>query len=482
MLSACSPAQRDSDQIEIVVPTEIATLDPRFSIRSLDIKTTRLLHSGLFGLDPDTLAPVPLLAERFSFSGTRQLDVWLRPGLKFHSGKAVWAQDVCATINAIGDPQLGSPHRAVVRAIDRCVAPSDLQVTIHLKYPRATLLSDLELPILNAEDVRKPPDPTGQLDGAGPFQLATLGRGEVTLKPAGVADDSPKRTVVVRTVRDENARALRLMAGRSDIAPNSISAPLLPALAAESNLTVNARSGANVTYMLLQNDRPPFDDPRARRALAMAIDRPRLIKYLLAGRAQLANWIFPSSHWAGAPQLPVIAYDRDRARKVLSTLPAITLTTSTDRARLTMARAIAQMLRDAGLTVRIVSLDLGVMLKRLDSGDFHAATLQMPELTEPNILKWFFHPSAVPGEGGEGRNRARYRSTRAGKLLDRGAADSNRSVRQRAYRELATVMMADLPVVPLWHEDQVAVVSNRAKSFRLSAEGRWVALSAGFAR
>lgn len=47
------------------------------------------------------------------------------------------------------------------------------------------------------------------------------------------------------------------------------------------------------------------------------------------------------------------------------------------------------MLEDAGAKVRVVALDLGVLLKRLDSGDFELAILQMPELTEPNILNWF---------------------------------------------------------------------------------------------
>jgi hypothetical protein len=35
-----------------------------------------------------------------------------------------------------------------------------------------------------------------------------------------------------------------------------------------------------------------------------------------------------------------------------------------------------------------------------------------------------------------------------------------------------------MPVVPLWHEDQVAVISKRAQGFHLSAEGRWLALAA----
>jgi hypothetical protein len=39
-------------------------------------------------------------------------------------------------------------------------------------------------------------------------------------------------------------------------------------------------------------------------------------------------------------------------------------------------------------------------------------------------------------------------------------------------------MSRDLPVVPLWHEDQVAVVSARARDFLPSAEGRWLGVAA----
>ena len=39
------------------------------------------------------------------------------------------------------------------------------------------------------------------------------------------------------------------------------------------------------------------------------------------------------------------------------------------------------------------------------------------------------------------------------------------------------IMALDLPVVPLWHEDQIAVVSERARGFLPSAEGRWLGLA-----
>jgi peptide/nickel transport system substrate-binding protein len=135
------------------------------------------------------------------------------------------------------------------------------------------------------------------------------------------------------------------------------------------------------------------------------------------------------------------------------------------------------MLGDAGLRVRTTPLDFGVLLERLDAGDFDLALLQIPELTEPNLLAWFFHRAGVPGEGGAGRNRARYRSAHASALLDEASRLAERPARARAYAELAEVMLEDMPVVPLWHEDHVAIVSARARSFVPSAEGRWASIA-----
>ena len=472
-------ASEPARPIEIVVPTEAATLDPRFSTRSLDIKITRLVHAGLAGLDPDTLAPVPLVAERFDFEDDRTLLVTLKRGVRFHSGRPLSSADVCGTIDALNDKTLGSPHRAVVRAIGECEQHGPTMVRLRLREPRATLLSDLEVPILRADQARGAPSPEGRLDGLGPFRVEAVRFGEVTLAPAdtGVLG-KPRHRLVVRTVRDANARALRLMAGRSDIAPNAVSPTLLPALEGEAGLHTEARPGANVTYLLFQNDRAPFDRADVRRAVARAIDRETIVRTLLAGRGRVASWIFPAGHWAHAAKLRAEPFDPEAARPVLEPLPPVSLLTSTDRARVTVARAIAQMLRDAGLRVSVIPLDFGVMLQRMDAGDYLMATLQMPELTEPNILKWFFHPSGVPGEGGEGKNRARYRSTVAGELLDQASENRDIDVRQRLYTQLAWRMSRDMPVVPLWHEDQVALLSPRARGFTLSAEGRWLAAAA----
>jgi peptide/nickel transport system substrate-binding protein len=364
-----------------------------------------------------------------------------------------------------------------VRAIGHCLAIDDESLVIELSEPRATLLTDLEVPILRADEARLPPRSAGELDGLGPFRVSAIDSESIRLEPAdtGLAA-RPARAVVVRTVRDENARALRLLAGRSDIAPNAISPTLLPALEGRANLKVVSRRGANVTYILMHNERAPFDKLIVRTAVAQAIDRDLIVKTLFAGRARVASSLLPPGHWA-SPRTDPIPYQPDEARKAFANLPSVTLLTGTDRSRVTIARAIAQMLGDAGLRVRVVPLDFGVLLTRLDAGDYEMALLQMPELTEPNVLKWFFHPNAVPGEGGEGRNRARYRDARAGELLDEASEIVVRDFRAARYAELAARMKETVPVVPLWHEDQVCVLSRRAGTFTLSADGRWSALA-----
>lgn len=498
-VAACAPSEpspSDVDRpLEVVVPTEFSSLDPRFTTRALDIKVTRLVHAGLAGLDPDTLEPVPLVAQSFSWVDSSHLRVTLRPGLKFHSGKPLEVSDVCGTLAALADKSLGSPHRVVAESIGACRDLGEGRLELSLAKPRATLLSDLEVPILRADQARSAQSASGDLDGLGPYhierfdwaevrlaavsgQAAQLGlTGQRSSPPNPAAKATPPAHVLIRTVRDENARALRLMAGSADIAPNAISATILPALERRSDLRVRSRSGANVTYMLFQNDRAPTSDLEFRRAVGHAIDRKLLVHTLLAGKAEVASGLFPRGHWSADPEAKPVAYDLESARGILSQAPAITLTTSTDRARLTMARAIAQMLEDAGATVRVVALDLGVLLKRLDSGDFQLAVLQMPELTEPNILNWFFNPRGIPGEGGEGKNRARYRNVEVGGWLERASKSNRKAERRELYVKIAAQMAHDLPVLPLWYEDQVAVVSARAEGFELDAIGRWGALA-----
>jgi peptide/nickel transport system substrate-binding protein len=58
--------------------------------------------------------------------------------------------------------------------------------------------------------------------------------------------------------------------------------------------------------------------------------------------------------------------------------------------------------------------------------------------------------------------------------MDLAMSEPTRERRAQLYAQLAEQFSVDMPVVPLWHEDQIAVVSKRARDFSLSAEGRWL--------
>lgn len=467
----------DRHEIEMLVPTEIVELDPRYATRALDVKASRLVHAGLVDLDPETLLPRPRLAESLQLVDNHSIVIQLKPGVRFHSGRLLEAHDVCATLAALKDPKLASPHRTIVSAFSTCEELSPARVALGLAYSRATWMTDLEIPILRSDQARLQ---RGQviLDGLGPFSLAQQLDNELHFVSAS---DSvmgrPKQDLVIRTVRDENARVLRLLAGQADILVNAVSPMLLPELNSYSNLSLTTRPGANVTYLLVQNDREPFKEASMRRAISLAIDRNSIVKNLLNGYAQQAKWLLPESHWATPQGLQPLAFDPTAARSVLRKAGKVTLLTSPDRSRVIIARAIAQMLGDAGLEVQVLPLDLGLMLARLDAGDYSLAILQIPELTEPNVLSWFFHPNGIPGEGHDGRNRARYRNPRAAALFDAAARSFDRATRQSLYAELAQLMLADMPVIPLWHEDQIAVAAARVHGFRPSAEGHWLSLA-----
>jgi peptide/nickel transport system substrate-binding protein len=464
--------------IEMLVASDPETLDPRYVTDAVGLRATRLLHAGLIRLDDSTLAPLPYAARSWRWIDPLTLEIQLRDDVRFHSGAPLRSRDVVATLRAFASPAVSSRHAGVVEAIADASEEGDGAVIVRLARPHGTLPTDLELPILRADQAAAAPAPDGSLDGLGPYTVARVARGEVRLVPAeGGAMPRPAHAVTLRTVHDENARALRLEAGRADVALNLVSPTLLPALIAQPGLGVYARAGANLTYVVVEEERAPLGDPRVRRALSLAIDRAMLCATLFDGRARPAGGLVAPTLWAhvDAPPLP---FDPQAARALLGQADAersrFTLLTSTERLRADVARVVAQELGDVGIDVEVVPLEIGTMIARLNGGDFDLAILQIPEMTEPNVLRRFLHHVSVPPVGA---NRGRVRDDVLDALLDEGDRVTEVDARRSIYARLEAREREEMHWLPLWYEDQVAVTSERARAFVPSAEGRWRALA-----
>ena len=474
--------------LELLVASDPETLDPRFATGAVALRVTRLVHAGLFRLDDTTMEPLPDVAEAYRWDDDEKmrLRVRLRPGVRFHSGRPLTSADVVATLRALASPVLNARHARAVEAIARVDADGDDTVVVTLARPHATLLTDLEVPILRADQAENAANADGTLDGLGPFRIASIRRGEVRLEPSPPSSDGTRRAtparrgVVVRTVRDENARAMRLLGGRTDVTVGTVSPGTLSALDGADGLRVVARRGASTTYLLFRLDTGPFKSLEARRAVALSIDREELSATLFAGRALAARGMLPPHHWLSMPAPPARfdprgACDAWASReKGEAASPTVTLLTSTERLRVSVARLLAQGLRPCGVDIDVVPLELGTLLARVTAGEFELAILQIPELTEPNILRVFFHGSMAPPAGA---NRGRLADAVLDALLDEGAAERDPLARRAVYARVEDRLRELVAVVPLVHEDQVAVVGPRARGFVPTTEGRWSSLA-----
>ena len=477
--AACTREDTSRGALEVLVSAGPQTLDPRFSTDATAMRVTRLVHAGLVRLDASTLEPMPYAASSFRWVDDTHLEVELRAGVRFASGAPLEPEDVCETLAAVGDAAMQSPHRGIVSNVASCIKTGPRTLVLGQREARVTLITDLEIPILRRDQARSAPRPDGDLDGLGPFTLASASHEAIHLvaragSPLGRA---PARDVTVRVVHDENARAVRLLAGRADVIPNGLS-PVLLAAVEQKGAHIASRPGANLTYLAVSGDRVPGAD--ARRGLAEALDRKTLARALFGGHATVAHSVLPPSSWAYT-EVDELVFSPESARERLirAGVTKLTLLVSTDRARGLLARSIAQMLGDVGVDVEVVPLELGVLLHRLTAGDFELAILQMPEITEPDLLRWFFHSSSIPTKagGGVGANRVRYANPVVDHALAVGRQDWDRDVRRLAYSQAQRQIARDLPVIPLFHEDQIAALSPRALAFLPSAEGRWLSLA-----
>ncbi len=473
----------------VILPREPEQLDPRFVGDAYGLKVTRLLHASLVRLHPRTLEPIPDLAQSVQIEGPTRYRVTLRAGLTFADGSALDATDVVATFRGLVDPRVKSRFMSTYARIRKVEAVNPRELVFELDAPHATFLTDLEIPILRAEDALEPATPGRLPVGAGPYVLSARQPGMLRLRenPHYHARPVLHRELQLLVIHDDNTRALRMLAGAGDLALNTIPQLLLP-LFERPGFRVRSQPGVGTTYIGVNLEHAALRDLRVRRALAHAVDRPRLIAYKLFDRAALASsWIAPS-HWAYAADTPRYDYDPGRARALLDEAGyapgpdgfrlALTLRTSSDRAVISLARALASMLRDVGVDLDVRPSETATLLADLTRGRFELTFLQIPEVIEPHVLSWFFASDHIPIPGKrEGANRWRFRSPELDEALEIGRSHPERAQRVEAYRKAQHLLARDLPVIPLWHEDVVAVTSARLAQYVVPRDARFGTLA-----
>jgi peptide/nickel transport system substrate-binding protein len=474
----------------LVVLTETApvSIDPRFVSGAYDFKLSRLVYAPLVSVDNDTLEPKMELAESVLPSSPTEWDVTLKEA-QFSDGRSVTADDVIYTVEAMRDPKILSvlKQRFIDDGLVEIHALDDHHLRFVLSHPHAPFITDLDFGILarprgEAQKAALPAVPIG----AGPFILDSR-VGETwrfVANPRYFRGVPRASRLTVRTIRDDNSRLLALVGGSGDLTQNTISPLLIDAVAAQPRLKVETGRSSVYTYLGLNCDDPILKDSRVRRAIAYAIDRSLIVHTKLQDRALIATGMLPTFHWAyaGPPKVTDYPYDPARAKQLLDEAgyrdpdgdgprPRFSLTykTSSNKFRVAVARVIISMLADVGIEVELRPYEFGTFFADVKKGNFQLFMMQVPEIAEPDLYTRFFATKFIPTRENldEGHNRVRYRNPALDRLLEAGRRELDREKRKAIYSEVQAILARDVPVVSLWHEDNVAAMRREVEGFRI---------------
>jgi peptide/nickel transport system substrate-binding protein len=488
----CEPRTRRTpdDTIVVLIDAPITTADPRGQLTNYDNKLNRLIASGLTAVDTQTMQPRLELATRIEQVDALTIDVTLRDDARFSDGSPVTAADVAGTYMSVLAPDSTSAsHKTLTDRFSAVEATGPLVARFHLKAPLATFHSDVDFGIVSFHHGAPKP---GQALGSGPYRLRELTSTDALLEANPYYYGARPRlpNVDIKLVRDAAARLLMLVGGSADLSQNGVRLDLVAQVRDRPRVRVEASPGVILTYLMMNNDDKVLADRRVRRAIALALDRPAIIAAKLGGLAVPATGLLPPMHWAYSGDVPRWDHDLAAARQLLDEAglrdpdgdgpaPRLRLVykTSADAFRVAIARVIAAQLAEVGIAVEIRSFEFATFFADIKKGAYQIASMQTAEITEPDFYFMYFHSSWIPTpDNPDGFNRWRYRSPEVDRLTLAGREELDRDKRKQIYAEVQRVVAEDVPIVPLWHEDNVVLSNVDVQGYQITPNARLIGL------
>lgn len=461
--------------IRFGVPELPDSLHPLFATDAMSARVARLLYLPLVDFD-ERQQPVPVLA-----SWTRLAPDHYRFELNagtpaFSDGSTLDAADVAATYRFVLDPANASPLRASLDLIKSVEVVSDSTIDFLLSRADPQFPAYLTLGIVPAEALQGAQSRSNAPPGNGPF-VAEGGDGFAVLT---LRRHDGQRVEFVAT-RDPVVRVLKLLRGEIHVLQNDLPPELFAYLDGQPGIRTLVHPGTNFTYLGFNLEDPVTGDIRVRRAIAHALDRADINRYVFRERTRPAQTLFPPDHWLGA-DLPPYPHDPGLARQLLAeagyddSRPAVlTYKTSADPFRLRLASILQAQLADVGIRADIRSYDWGTFYGDIKNGNFQLYSLTWVGLKTPDSFRYLFHSGSVPPQGA---NRGRYRSADVDHLIEAAEGLGDPAAQTAAYRRLQEILLADLPYVPLWYEDHIAVHRDEVTGYRVVSDGNYDGLEA----
>jgi oligopeptide transport system substrate-binding protein len=464
---------------------EPASLDPATTTLPDEFGTLRTLLEGLLIPGENTRPPLPGAAERFEISSDGRIyTFYLRAAARWSDGTPVTAAHFIAAYQRLLTPATAAPKANTFFVVKNARAfatgiltdfnavgfhapdPRTLVITLEQPYPRFPYIvaSGPWLPVRTdviAKHGRSWTRPENFV-GNGPFLLSEWRADQriIVRKNPQWYDAARVHLDEIQFIRfdsgDAEERAYR--AGQID-ATMSVPSSKIAAYQTERPAELQRHPLIETRYLSFNTRRPPLDDPRVRQALALAIDRTKLVeKILQGGQPATGRLLPPALRTADAARVLPTEHRHDpaAARALLAAagfnaknFPRLELSFWTSPAVL---EAIQAMWRETlGLEIALTQREARVHLAALATGDYDIALINaIPDVADAaNLLSDFTTgaPENYPGWSSPAFDAALRRAdVEAAENLLLGAAAVT-----PLYFNLKTLLVA--PRVKDWRED-----------------------------
>ncbi|HYL92663.1 MAG TPA: ABC transporter substrate-binding protein [Alphaproteobacteria bacterium] len=483
-LLSCS-SRPDPNTLVMLIESSPASLDPRVSTDAQGQRIDELIFDPLVRKD-EHFNFQPGLAERWEVPDPLTYIFHLRRGVVFHDGRPLTASDVKWTLDSVRDGSLLTLKGSTYKLVDRVDAPDDYTVVIHLSEPFAPLLWNLTggafgvVPYGSGKDFSRRPI------GSGPFRFVSLTPdSEVILErnDAYWGEHAHVARLRFNVVPDTTTRALELRKGSADIAVNAFPADTVSALKHEPNLEVIQVPGTSLGYVAFNLRDPILRDVRVRQALAYAIDRGPMLRYIFGNQGRLADSILPPEHWAYSGDVTHYPHDPAKANAILDAagykrgadgvrFHLGMKTNNTDDTTRLLVAILQQQLRQVGIALDIRSYEFAAFYSDVLKGAFQIYSLRWVGYSnqDPDMFEDAFHSASFPPKRA---NRGHYSNPRVDQLIEEGRRTTDQQRRKQIYAEVQRILAEELPYIDLWYFDNVLVHTTRVRNLRLGPAGNY---------
>lgn len=420
----------------------------------------------------------------------------LRPDAKFHDGTPVDAVAVAWNFQRQLDPEAHGQTGPFIYWRDMFKDVTSVGVTgvaahcvrFHLARPYAPFLANLAM---FSAGIVSPTAMRGrgaerfarEPVGSGPFRFASWKPGESIVLEAYAEhwEGRPRLDrLIFKPVPDNTVRLQLIKKGSLD-AMDGLDAVNLPEVEGDPGLVLLREPGMNVAYLAMHNQKPPFDDARVRRAVALALDKERIATHLYHGTATAAVHPLPPTLWGYHADLKPRPVDRKRAEALIketglkTPLPVELYVMDNARPYMpdpkTMALHIQSALAPIGLEVKILEWDWPTYLEKTQAGAHQMCLLGwIGDNGDPdNFLYVLLDKSGAVA--GSASNVSFYTGEKLHEVLVAAQAEADQAKRAALYRQAQEIIHDEVPMIPLVHNAQIVVARNRVRGLKLHPTG-----------